>query len=123
MAGLRVLNTTPLPREFDIAPRRFHFRSPEGSSELTLALEIPWPTWRPLRNRRKRSSGCNASLLILVKDSSGKDCRAAQRGLADGRTGCGPTSARPGRLTFGRPVTLAAGTLHRSDRVVDWQVR
>ena len=121
MAGLRVLNTTPLPREFDYRAEALHFRSPEGPSELTLALEIPLANLAATPEPAEKKQRMHASLLILVKDSSGKIVEQLSGDSPMDAPDAGPTSARPGRLTFGRPVTLAPGHYTVQTAVVDWQ--
>jgi len=121
MAGLRVLNTTPLPREFDYRSEALHFRSPEGPSELTLALEIPLANLAATPEPAEKKQRLHASLLILVKDSSGKIVEQLSGDSPMDAPEGEPASARPGRLTFGRPVTLAPGHYTVQTAVVDWQ--
>ncbi|MGO9094737.1 MAG: VWA domain-containing protein [Bryobacteraceae bacterium] len=121
MAGLRVLNTTPLPREFDYRAEALHFRSPEGPSQLTLALEIPLANLTATPEPAEKKQRMHASLLILVKDSSGKIVQQLNGDSPMDAPDAGPASARPGRLTFGRPVTLAPGHYTVQTAVVDWQ--
>jgi VWFA-related protein len=121
MAGLRALNTTPLPREIDYRAQALHFRSPQGPSQLTLALEIPLANLAATPEPAEKKLRLHASLLILVKDSSGKIVEQIGGDSPMDAPQGEPGSARPGRLTFGRPVTLAPGHYTVQTAVVDWQ--
>jgi VWFA-related protein len=121
MAGLRALNTTPLPRQIDYRAQALHFRSAQGPSRLTLALEIPLANLAATPEPAEKKLRLHASLLILVKDSSGKIVEQFSGDSPMDSPEVQPGSALPGRLTFGRPVTLAPGHYTVQTAVVDWE--
>ncbi|MGC9970128.1 MAG: VWA domain-containing protein [Bryobacteraceae bacterium] len=121
MAGLRALNTTPLPHEFDYRAQALHFRAPDGPSELVLAFEIPIASLAATPEPAEKKHRLHASLLALVKDSSGQIVQQVSADSPLEMPDWEPRSARTGRLTFDRSVALPAGHYTVQTAVVDWE--
>ncbi len=120
VAGLRALNTKPLPRQFNYRAQALQFRSVEGAPLLTLALEVPLSNLTPAPALNKGQK-LHASLLMLVKDSTGQiveqfDADSPME-VPEAEIG----SLKTSRMTYERPVTLAAGHYTIQTAVVDWE--
>ncbi len=120
MAGLRALNTTPLPHDFDYRAQALRYRSTDGSPELEIAFEIPVAN---LVSTTEPSSGqerWHASLLALVKDAAGQivEQMNSDSPMDAPKTEAG--AARTGRILFARGVTLPPGHYSVETAVVDW---
>src|ERR1019366_3735949 len=66
LAGLRALNTTPLPHTFDYRAEALHFRAPNGSFELAISFDIPLKNLTATAEAGLSKSRFHASLLALV---------------------------------------------------------
>ncbi len=121
MAGLRALNTTPLPHEFDYRAEALQFRAPDGPSEPVLALEIPVPNLAATPEAADKRHRIHASLFVLVKDSSGQIVQKFSGDSPMEVPDAELPGTRIGRLTFERPVTLAPGKYTVQTAVVDWE--
>jgi VWFA-related protein len=121
LACLRALNTTPPPREFEYRAEALSFRSPDGPSEPVLALEIPAPNLAATPEPAEKRHRMHASLLVVVKDSSGKIVQKFNGDSPMEVPDAELNAARTGRLTFDRAVTLAPGKYTVETAVVDWE--
>jgi hypothetical protein len=72
MAGLRALDTKPLPRAFDFQSKAFRFRSDKASSQYAIAFEVPISNLTATPEPAEKKQRFHASLLALVKDSKGE---------------------------------------------------
>ena len=121
LAGLRALNTMPLPRKFEYRAQALRFRAPDGPSQFVIALEVPFANLAATPQPSQKTHRSHASLLIVVKDSSGRIVRQlsgdSPMEVPDGEL----TSSATSRLTFDRTVALPAGRYTVQTAVVDWE--
>ncbi len=68
IVGLAVLNTKPLPRAFEFRSAAYHFRD----SQSALSFELPGASLGATPHPDRQTHALRASLLALVKDSSGQ---------------------------------------------------
>jgi VWFA-related protein len=119
MAGLRALNTTPLPHQFDYRAQALRFRAADGPSELVLALDVPLSSLAATPQPAQKSHRVHASILFVVKDSTGRIVRQSSGDspveVADGE------ASFSARLAFDRAVALPAGHYTVQSAVVDWE--
>ena len=119
-AGLRALNTSPLPRDFDYRAQALHYRSPGGSPELEIAFEIPVSSLASTTDAASGREHWHASLLALVKDSSGQIVEQMNSDSPMDASKTEAAAARTGRILFARGVTLPPGRYSVETAVVDW---
>jgi VWFA-related protein len=121
MAGLRALNTTPPPHEFEYRAEALSFRAPDGPSEPVLALEIPVPNLTATPEAADKKHRIHASLFVVVKDSSGQIVQKFSGDSPMEVPDAELPATRIGRLTYERPVTLGPGKYTVQTAVVDWE--
>jgi VWFA-related protein len=121
MAGLRALNTTPPPRQFDYRAEALRFRAPDGPSEVVLALEIPVPSLAATPEPAEKRHRLHASLLVIVKDAKGQIVQKFNGDSPMQVPDAELSSMRVSRLNFERSVTLAPGKYTVESAVVDWE--
>jgi VWFA-related protein len=72
MAGLRALNTAPLPHAFDYQTRALRFRSENGTSQYAVVFNVPIAGLTGTADPEARTHRFHASLLALAKNSQGQ---------------------------------------------------
>jgi len=121
LAGLRALNATPRPHDFDYRAQALRYRSPAGAPELEIAFDIPisslGSTAVPASGRQR----WHASLLAFVKDSAGQIVQQMNSDSPMDVPNAEADSTRTGRILFARAVTLAPGHYSVETAVVDWE--
>jgi VWFA-related protein len=71
MAGLRALDSQPLPHAFDFQSKAFRFRSDKGISQYAIAFEVPISNLTATPELAEKKQRFHASLLALVKNAQG----------------------------------------------------
>src|SRR5262249_386002 len=71
-AALRALESKPLPPAFDFQSKAFRFRSGEGTSQYSIAFEVPIRNLTATSEATEKRQRYQASLLALVKNPQGE---------------------------------------------------
>ncbi len=121
LAGLRALNTTPLPRAFEYRAEALQFFRPDGKNEAAIVFDLPLRGLALTPESDVQKHRAHPSFLALIKDSTG---RVVEQFSADSReeiadAQLGATAA--GRLQYARRVALDAGRYTLETAVVDWE--
>jgi VWFA-related protein len=72
MAGLRALNTNPLPHAFDFQSQALRFRSENGTSQYAVVFNVPIANLTATPEPGAGKHRYHASLLALAKNSQGQ---------------------------------------------------
>ena len=120
LAGLRALNATPLPHDFDYRAQALRYRSPGGAPELEIAFDVPVSSLASAVEPASDHRRWHASLLALVKDSMGQIVEQMNSDSPVEVPKDETDSARTGRILFARSVTLPPGRYSVETAVVDW---
>ena len=71
IAGLRALDTKPLPHAFDFQSKAFRFRSDKGSSQYAIAFQVRISNLKATPEPAEKKQKFHASLLAVVKNEKG----------------------------------------------------
>jgi VWFA-related protein len=115
IVGLAVLNTKPLPHAFDFRTAAYQFRD----SQSALTFELPGTSLFATPHSDRQTHALHASLLSLVKDSSGqvvdKYSIDAPYEIPDANL----KAMLSGAVTYTHPVNLAPGHYTVETAVID----
>ena len=121
LAGLRALNTTPLPHDFEYRAQALRYRSPSGAPELEIAFDIPISNLKATALPASGRQRWHASLLAFVKDPTGQIVEQMTSDSPMAVPNAEADSTRTGRILFARAVTLPPGHYSVETAVVDWE--
>ena len=120
MAGLRALNATPPPHDFDYRAQALRYRSPGGAPEFEIAFDIPFAGLASIDDANSGRRRWHASLLALVKDATGQIVEQMNSDSPMDVPKAEADSTRTGRILFARALTLPAGHYTVETATVDW---
>lgn len=69
---LAVLNTNPLPRDFDYHAAVLHFDQRDKGRQCAVAIEAPLSSFKFVEHKKTRTYKAHFSLLALIKDAQGR---------------------------------------------------
>ena len=120
LAGLRALNTTPLPRAFDYRTEALRFLRNDGRLEAAVVFDLPKSSLAatPVPDRKHR---IHPSFLALIKDSSGQVVGQFSADAPEMVSDAGLSASGAGRLQFSRHLTLEPGRYTLETAIVDWE--
>lgn len=121
LAGLRALNTTPLPHAFDYHADPLRFRGKDGSVEIVVAFDIPVKNLKLTAQPGAQQHRMHASLLALVKDSKGQVVDEFTSDTPREVKDADLASVLAARMTAEHHVTLAPGQYKIETAVIDWE--
>lgn len=120
IAGLRALNATPPPHDFDYRAQALRYRSPNGAPEFEIAFDIPFAGLASVDDASSGRRRWHASLLALVKDATGQIVEQMNSDSPMDVPKAEADSTRTGRILFARALTLPAGHYTVETATVDW---
>jgi hypothetical protein len=119
LAGLQALNTKPLPHAFDFQSKAFRFRSEDGSSQYSIAFEVPIANLTATPDAAQKKQRFHASLLALVKNDKGEVVERVSRDVPSEIPDTNVAGLRSDYMTYEHAVNLAAGHYTIETAVVD----
>jgi VWFA-related protein len=119
LAGLRALNTTPLPHAFDFQSKAFRFRSEDGTSQYSIAFEVPISNLTATSDAAQKKQRFHASLLALVKNDKGEVVERISRDVPSEVPDANVAALRSDFMTYEHTVSLAPGHYTIETAVVD----
>jgi VWFA-related protein len=119
LAGLQALNTKPLPHAFDFQSKAFRFRSEDGSSQYSIAFEVPIANLTATPDAAQKKQRFHASLLALVKNDKGEVVERVSRDVPSEIPDTNVAALRSDYMTYEHAVNLAAGHYTIETAVVD----
>jgi VWFA-related protein len=120
LAGLRALNTTPLPHGFDYRAEALRFRGENGTFEMAVAFDIPLKNLTATQEADSKHR-FHASLLALVKDANGQVVDQFSYDQPWTVPDVELNSTQTGRLIQQHHFTLTPGRYTLETSVVDWE--
>jgi len=120
IAGLRALNTTPLPHDFDYRAQALRYRSPAGAPEFEIAFDVPVFSLASNDDAKSGHRRWHASLLALVKDATGQIVEQMNSDSPMEVPKAEANSTGTGRILFARALTLPPGHYTVETAAVDW---
>ncbi len=118
-AGLSALNAKPLPHAFDFQSKAFRFRSEDGTSQYSIAFEVPISNLTATPDRAQKKQRFHASLLALVKDDKGEVVERIGRDVPAEVPDTAMAALRSDYMTYEHTVSLAPGRYTIETAVVD----
>ena len=119
LAGLQALNTKPLPHAFDFQSKAFRFRSEDGSSQYSIAFEVPIANLTATPDAAQKKQRFHASLLALVKNDKGEVVERVSRDVPSEIPDTNVAALRSDYMTYEHAVSLAPGHYTLETAVVD----
>jgi len=119
MAGLRALDTKPLPHAFDFQSKAFRFRSDRGSSQYAIAFQVPISSLIATPEPAEKKQRYHASLLALVKNEKGVIVDRVSKDVPSEVADEFVPKLRADSMTYEHGVDLAPGRYTIETAVVD----
>jgi VWFA-related protein len=119
MAGLRALDTQPLPRTFDFQSKAFRFRSGDTGSQYAIAFEVPIANLTATPEPEEKKQRFHASLLAVVKDSRGEIVDRVSKDVSSEVLDQHVAQLRAENMSYEHGVTLPPGHYTIETVVVD----
>ena len=119
MAGLRALDTKPLPRAFDFQSKAFRFRSGSAGSQYAIAFEVPISNLTATPEPDEKKQRFHASLLALVKDSRGEIVDRVSKDVSSEVLDEHVAQLRAENMSYEHAFNLAPGHYTTETAVVD----
>ncbi len=119
LAALRALEVKPLPHAFDFQSKAFRFRSGDGTSQYSIAFEVPIKNLTATPEAAEKRQRYHASLLALVKNEQGEILARVSRDVPSYVADQNVAAVRSDYMTYEEPVMLAAGKYTVETAVVD----
>jgi VWFA-related protein len=119
MAGLRALDTKPLPHSFDFQSKAFRFRSDKGVSQYAIAFEVPISNLTATPEVSEKKQRFHASLLALVKDEKGEIVERVGKDVPSEVLEQHVAQLRAESMTYEHAVNLPPGRYTIETAVVD----
>ncbi|HEX3742554.1 MAG TPA: VWA domain-containing protein [Bryobacteraceae bacterium] len=119
MAGLRALDTHPLPHDFNFLSRVYRFRDAGGRTQYSIAFEMPILHLTATPEEAAHTHRLHVSLLALVKNADGEIVDRVSKDVpsevSDGRL----AAVRAELMTYQHAVSLTPGVYTVETAVVD----
>jgi VWFA-related protein len=119
VAGLQVLDTKPLPHAFDFQSKAFRFRSEDGTSQYSIAFEVPIANLKATAETAEKKLRFHTSLLALVKNDKGEVVEKVGRDVSSEVPETYVAALRSDFMTYEQSVSLPAGRYTIETAVVD----
>ncbi len=119
IAGLRALDSKPLPHAFDFQSKAFRFRSNTGTSQYAIAFQVPIANLKSTPEPAEKKQKFHASLLALVKDEKGDIVERVSKDVASEVADEFVPKLRADNMTYERGVNLPSGRYTIETAVVD----
>jgi VWFA-related protein len=119
LAGLQALDTKPLPHAFDFRSKAFRFRSEDGTSQYSIAFEVPISNLTATPDAAQKKQRFHASLLALVKNDKGEVVERISRDVPSEVPDTNVAALRTDFMTYEHTVSLAPGHYTIETAVVD----
>ena len=119
MAGLRALDTNPLPHSFDFQSKAFRFRSGAGTSEYAIAFQVPIASLTATPEEAAKKHKFHASVFALVKTSQGEVVDRVSKDVPSEVSDEYLPALRAESMTYEHAVNLAPGHYTVETAVVD----
>ncbi len=119
MAGLRALDAKPMPHAFDFESKAFRFRPEKGSSQYSIAFEVPVANLTATPEPALKKHKYHAALLALVKNAQGEIVEKISKDVPSEVDDALLPVLRPDCMTYERAVNLAPGQYTVETAVVD----
>lgn len=119
LAGLQALDTKPLPQAFDFQSKAFRFRSEEGTSQYSIAFEVPISNLTATPDAAQKKQRFHASLLALVKNDKGEVVERISRDVPSEVPDTNLAALRSDYMTYEHAVSLPPGHYTIETAVVD----
>ncbi len=119
MAGLRALDTKPLPHSFDFQSKAFRFRSDRGVSQYAIAFEVPISNLTATPEASEKKQRFHASLLALVKGEKGEIVERVSKDVPSEVLDQHVAQLRAESMTYEHAVNLPPGRYTIETAVVD----
>jgi VWFA-related protein len=119
VAGLQVLDTKPLPHAFDFQSKAFRFRSEDGTSQYSIAFEVPIANLKATAETAEKKQRFHTSLLALVKNDKGEVVEKVGREVSSEVPETYLAALRSDFMTYEQSVSLPAGRYTIETAVVD----
>lgn len=119
IAGLRALDTRPLPHAFDFQSKAFRFRSDAGTSQYAIAFQVPISNLTATPEPSQKKQRFHASLLALVKNSQGDIVEKVSKDVPSEVSDQYVAKVRADVMSYEHAVSLAPGHYTIETAVVD----
>ncbi len=119
VAGLQVLDSKPLPHAFDFQSKAFRFRSEDGTSQYSIAFEVPIANLKATAETAEKKQRFHTSLLALVKNDKGEVVEKVGREVSSEVPENYVAALRSDFMTYEQAVSLPAGRYTIETAVVD----
>jgi len=119
VAGLQVLDTKPLPHAFDFQSKAFRFRSEDGTSQYSIAFEVPIANLKATAETAEKKQRFHTSLVALVKNDKGEVVEKVGREVSSEVPENYVAALRSDFMTYEQAVSLPAGHYTVETAVVD----
>ena len=119
LAALRALGATARPHAFDFQSKAFRFRSEDGTSQYSIAFEVPIRNLTATPEAAEKRQRYHASFLALVKNPQGEIMARVSRDVPAYVSDQNVAALRSDFMTYAEPVMLAAGRYTVETAVVD----
>jgi VWFA-related protein len=119
MAGLRALDTKPLPHAFDFESKAYRFRPENATSQYSIAFQVPIAKLTATPEAAEKKHRFHASLLAVVKDSRGEIVERVSRDVPSEVSDQYLDSLLPQNITYEHAVDLPPGSYTIETAVVD----
>ncbi len=119
LAGLRALDTKPLPHAFEFQSKAFRFRSEDGTSQYSIAFEVPIANLTATPEVAEKKQRFHVSLLALVKNEKGEVVERVSRDVPSEVPDAYVAALRSDYMTYEHAINLAPGHYTIETAVVD----
>jgi VWFA-related protein len=119
IAGLRALDTKPLPHAFDFQSKAFRFRSDKGTSQYAIAFQVPISNLKSTPEPAEKKQKFHASLLAVVKDEKGEIVERVSKDVPSEVADEIVPKLRADSMTYEHGVNLPPGRYTIETAVVD----
>ena len=119
LAGLRALDTTPLPHGFEFDSRAFRFRSENGLTQYAIAFQVPIANLTATPEADQKKHKFHASLLALVKNAQGEIVDRISRDVPSDVSDAYVPALRSDFMTYEHSVMVPPGHYTVETAVVD----
>jgi len=118
-AGLRALDTKPLPHAFGFGSKAFRFRSDKSTSQYAIAFEVPISNLTATAEATAQKHRFHASLLALVKNEEGEIVERLSKDVTSDVPDRSLQMLRADTMTYEHPVNIGLGRYSIETAVVD----
>ncbi len=108
-AGLRALDTKPLPHAFDFGTKAFRFGSENGTTQYAIAFAVPISNLTATAEPAGQKHRFHVSLLAVVKNAEGEIVDRVSKDVPSEVPDKVLAALRSDTMTYEHPVNLAPG--------------